>query len=156
LFVYGDADALRNLVEFAQDEHEAFSANQFIPYPEEYRKQDEIAKIARGNGDWSVKDGFNSGGYEWCCANWGTKWGCYNSRKEAHVDKGKRSKLAYSFDSAWSPAIPVIVAASIRFPSLRFKLKYYECGAGFKGTFQVRNGVVMENSEFPYRGVRGG
>jgi hypothetical protein len=50
-----------------------------IPYPEEFKKLDEVAVQyhKEHSEDWrnAPKDGFNSGGYEWCIENWGTKWG---------------------------------------------------------------------------------
>lgn len=74
--------------------------NRIIPYPEMYREMDrraqtyreKFAAIAKDDPDreqklealateygvepgapW-IKDGYNSGGYEWTCNAWGTKW----------------------------------------------------------------------------------
>ncbi|WKZ45849.1 MAG: hypothetical protein QY302_08650 [Anaerolineales bacterium] len=74
--------------------------NRIIPYPQVYRDMDRRAReyqeklraIAKGDphrkqkldslaeeygvepGTPWIKDGYNSGGYEWCCENWMTKW----------------------------------------------------------------------------------
>ena len=48
--------------------------NIFIPYPENWRKLDKAAEKARKKGEYNVRDGYNNGGYQWCIANWGTKW----------------------------------------------------------------------------------
>lgn len=74
--------------------------NKIIPYPEEYRALDQRAHeyeqklnaIATDDperetrlavlgveygvepGTPGLKDGYNSGGYDWCCNNWMTKW----------------------------------------------------------------------------------
>jgi len=143
-------------MEFSKDGDNLLSANRYIPYPEKYKDLDDKAKIARAQGDYSFKDGFNSGGYEWCVANWGTKWGMYNIQLVQDNYSGKRSKAVYRFDSAWSPAIPVIMAMSTKYPDLRFKLKYYERGAAFKGVFEVRGGRVLSESRSDYKGMRGG
>lgn len=156
LFIYGPEDSLKVFMEFAKEGDNTLSANKFIPYPEEYRLMDEAAAIARKNKDWSVKDGFNSGGYEWCIENWGTKWGIYNADLTNQKFAGKRSRLNYIFNSAWSPAIPVIKAMSERYPELLFKLKYYESGAGYKGVYEVQDGNVIKDEESKYRGMRGG
>lgn len=74
--------------------------DRIIPYPKQYKELDQRAHeyqqklFAIGREDperqaklntlaaeygvepgapW-LKDGFNSGGYEWCCNHWGTKW----------------------------------------------------------------------------------
>ena len=117
---------------------------------------DLIASIARKNGDYHLQDGFNSGGYDWCVKNWGTKWGIYSAVLKETKLAGKRSKVAYTFRSAWSPPLPVINAMSIKFPQLKFKLKYYERGVGFKGTFEVQAGQVSAEKQESYRGSRGG
>lgn len=44
----------------------AFAFSALIPYPDEFKELDDIAKAARAKGDHSVKDGYNQGGYEWC------------------------------------------------------------------------------------------
>jgi len=160
LFIYGEENVLREFVEFSKDsihgEPVVLSANKYIPYPQKYIDMDRAAEEARAKGNYDVKDGFNSGGYEWCCNNWGSKWGIYNAIQNGEKFAGKRSRLNYSFNSAWSPVTPVIHAMSIKFPTIRFKLKYYERGMRFKGTFEVEAAEVIQEIEMPYRGNRGG
>lgn len=157
LFVYGPEPLIKEFISFAEDTNTVLSHEKFVPYPKQYKDLDEAAAIARKSNPTSmVKDGFNSGGYEWCLENWGTKWGIYRAELTKSKLKGKRSQVNYTFDSAWSPAIPVIRAMSIRFPELTFKLKYYEMGAAYKGVYEVVNGIVLKDDESTYKGSRGG
>ena len=86
----------------AHDDEDArlLDFDRIIPYPEPYRAldqraheyQEKLRAIAKDDPDrqskletlaaeydaepgapW-IKDGFNSGGYEWCWSHWGTKW----------------------------------------------------------------------------------
>jgi hypothetical protein len=158
LTVTGDVDSLRSFEDFAQDKNNVLSADKFIPYPDEYKKMDEIAEVARNQTppNYSIKDGFNSGGYEWCVKNWGTKWGIYSTELLSSKLEGKKGNLKYNCQSAWSPPKPVIVAMSSKFPTLKFSLKYYERGCAYKGTFVVVNGEVQKDETSDYRGNRGG
>jgi hypothetical protein len=123
-----------------------------IPYPQRFKDQTIIAKEAEKNKTGYVPDGFNSGGYEWCLTNWGTKWGLYDWKfKEFH-----KNELIYTFQSAWSPATPLILAMGKKFPELRFDLAYFECGMGFQGKYVIMNGEVAEESQSKYEGERGG
>ena len=94
---------------------------------------------------------FDRVGYGWCCKNWGTKWGCYRITKI----KMPRS-LHYSFDSAWSPPLPVIKAMGKLFPSLRFHLFYREHGECLQGHFICKGGKIIKNSSSKYYGHMGG
>lgn len=119
----------------------------FIPYPEKYKEMDEAARK-----NPKLKGGYNSGGYDWCVKNRGTKWNFC----ETVLCKETEKKLVYSFDTAWSPPIPVIQKMAERFPELRFKLNYYECGSGFKGTLICEKGKTVKNETLNYKGNRGG
>jgi hypothetical protein len=135
--------------------------NNFIPYPEKFKKQDEIAKQVREKAErgeisheeaWNTKDGYNSGGYEWCISNWGTKWGIY----DCYISYEKIKSMMYTFSTAWSPPLPVIQKMSEMYPDLTFTLKYYECGVGYKGMYKCKGGEVVDEMEGKYRGNRGG
>lgn len=152
-----DRDALR---ERASGDHDALDANKFIPYPEKFRVLDEARREAEMKAErgeitreeaWAVKDGYNSGGYEWCIENWGTKWGFYDVEEKHTSDK-----LFYNFFSAWSPPTPVIRKMSEEFPKLTFSLRYYEGGSGFKGAYVAKGGVVRKDDTSGYSGRRGG
>lgn len=89
--------------------------NTIIPYPQIYRDMDKRAKeyrekfhaIAKDDPErkqklealgaeygvepgtpW-IKDGYNSGGYEWCCDNWSTKWNATQVHLTTRADSSK-------------------------------------------------------------------
>ena len=161
--------ALENVPESDEKrDPEVLDVNNFIPYPEKYREMDRA--VERWYKENSVsgkkygqlkpgvkftdapKDGFNSGGYEWCIQHWGTKWGICRSK----VRNVTQSSLVYRFECAWSPCLPVIVAMSEAFKTLKFMLKYFERGAAYKGVFVVKGGTIIRHKESEYSGNRGG
>ena len=118
-----------------------------LPYPEHFAKMDEEAAVF----NWCskedeatrkaaaeayqakyghTKDGYNSGGYEWCNRVWGTKWGIYDVDFTPHTKRG----ALLSFQSAWSPpSTEVFQALSEKFPNLTFEIEYFEGGAAYCG-----------------------
>jgi hypothetical protein len=164
MVVSGPAKDLAAFEDFAREGENLLSANKFIPYPEKFRLLDEAYKKAAGDHMFpppgtALKDGFNSGGYEWCVANWGTKWGIYNAKKLKKAPpriKMPKGSLAYTFETAWSPATTIILAMSERFPALRFECRYYERGVGFQGHYAIKGEEEIANTENGYNGGRGG
>jgi hypothetical protein len=147
----------RMAIEIKTDEN-IFDFNKIIPYPEGYREQDKIAEEWEKEHpqDWGnldrPKNGYNSGGYGWCCNNWGTKW---NACETVFVKRDR--SLAYFFNTAWSPPEPIIRKLSEIYPKLKFTLKYYEQGCGFSGKLVCKGGDVLEDTcNHAYRGHRGG
>lgn len=164
LIVTGDVATLKEFLAFAQEEDILLSADKFIPYPQNFKDLDEKGKLLREEcertKDWSkymgFKDGFNSGGYQWCRENWGTKWGIYDTVIKSQKLTGKKGRVKFNCNSAWSPATKIVLAMGQKFPTLDFDMKYYECGAQYKGHFIVQNGVVVKDSDEHYTGRRGG
>ena len=161
LRIQGSGKRIQEFLDFAKNNDVMLDADKFIPYPEKYKEQDAKAIIAARDHkaglvafeDYiKVKDGFNSGGYDWCVANWGTKWGIY----DCSVVKTTATSTLLNFSTAWSPCLPVIRKMSEMYPDLTFTLRYYECGCGFKGVYKVRGGEVIEDMSGQYRGNRGG
>jgi hypothetical protein len=143
-----------------------FDFNQLVPYPEHFRDSDRLydewgKKPKEERGEPPPSDGFNHGGHEWCCANWGTKWNaCFASlQEELRIwEEHGTTMLAVelNFATAWSPPLPVIEQASRRFPDLRFELRYFEGRLQFNGRFVCEGGKVTDDEEGPYFGRRGG
>ena len=172
---------LKKFVKFAKSKDNAIDTEKFIPYPKKLRDADiKVQKVRdahrkkqdkanfkdmtkeeqetwiKKNPDksWKMKDGFNNGGYDWCCKNWGTKWGICDASLED--EDYKYGRLNYQFKSAWSPPAPVIVKMSKLFPTLTFDLRYFECGGGYNGWLSCRGGIALENKTGDYFGNRGG
>jgi hypothetical protein len=90
LYVTGSREDIAKFQKFAKSKtnNELLSANNFIPYPEKFAIADQKCDLSRkalsalpralSINIWDIhscgKDGYNAGGYEWCIANWGTKW----------------------------------------------------------------------------------
>jgi hypothetical protein len=56
--------------------------------------------------------------YDWCCNNWGSKWGAYG------VDK--IDDYTFSFLSAWSTPISAMVVLSKYYPDVEIAVKYFD------------------------------
>jgi hypothetical protein len=152
-------------MELAKTETKILDFNSFIPYPDEWREggekydewwekyhslpDEEKASFALFTPE--PKNYYNDMGYDWCYSSWNTKWNSLESR----VDHNNRRTL-YSFNTAWSSPKPVILKMSEMFLDLNFKLKYWECGAAFKGSYECENGRVIREKSSDYHGSRGG
>ena len=155
-------------VEKFKKENVKLDFDKYIPYPKEFTDKDKqasknrVEKQTTINGKLDTTDGYNSGGYEWCIQNWGTKWGAMDFEITNDISswedkaKVKHAEISYTFNTAWSPPIPVIEAMSKKYPKLNFDLRYFERGMGFNGIFRVQDGKVEMNEEGKYYGERGG
>ncbi len=151
--VDGPKNELQKFKNFAKEGNNVLSANKFIPYPEKYRKLDEIADKAEKEHKARPKDGYNSGGYEWRIDNWGTKWGIV----DAEIIDETENSLTYSFMTDWNAPLPLIKKMSEDFPNLKFKLGYYEGGNGFRGSLEIKGGIIIKDEYSEnYHGNRGG
>ena len=103
--------------------------------PDKEQKQKNIED--HGAVDW----------YEWCCTNWGTKWGD-NQTHLVHEDlcvpfipgrvdfddvEDQLKKVMLRFDTAWSPPIEGMDVVATKYPDIMFDLRYWEPGMGFQG-----------------------
>jgi len=130
-----------------------FSADSIIPYPRRFKDMDAAYEKAGGmmKAPIGMKDGFNSGGYEWCVQHWGSKWGAY----DATMKRTTRG-VTYHFTSAWSPLTKLIAHLAHAFPTLRFRLRYFESGMAFQGEAIFEKGALVSDERDDYHGSRGG
>ena len=175
LVVTGKIEDVKAFKEFAKDKsvvkvvgevNEEILTENFIPYPTEVyeeidlrkkiEKKEKLTKDEKNKAMlMKLEDNKPFDWYNWCCNNWGTKWGiCYSKlREETYKQKGK---LVYDCQTAWTPCLQVVVAMGTKFPALDFKYRYWEGGNGFQGTFVIKKGEIITNIQKEYRGGRGG
>lgn len=80
------------------------------------------------------------GWYDWCCGNWGTKWGCY----ELEIDDN-----FISFTSAWSPIGDNIISMFAKdFPSFTYSWEE-EQGYGSEMDFEDGECVMQWDYDCP-------
>ena len=107
-----------------------FDFNKIIPMPESLRitspaQNEEEKNIYKknvskyGHGDW----------YSWSINKWGTKWNACDT----YINNTRDDYFDFSFNTAWSPPIPLLKALSEKYPLLRFDTEYEEEGMGFAG-----------------------
>jgi hypothetical protein len=118
---------------------QAFADSKFCnavsPIPEELNNPDTGSFGGDGAEDkdqrraeLTAKYGY-SGWYDWCVANWGTKWDIGDDSNLELDEDGLG--FSGSFDSAWSPPIGVMEALTEQ--GFEVTLYYYEPGIGFCG-----------------------
>jgi hypothetical protein len=101
-------------------------------------------------------EGYNSGGYEWACNNWGTKWA------ESSIDMtgnrfGNTGQIIYQFDSPWNPPEIGYQKISEMFPYLTFIHYWDEPGLCFCGISVTIGGeqIMIEEIDENYPGFDG-
>lgn len=81
--------------------------------------------------------------YEWAVKNWGTKW---NSSCTEVAEDGK----SITFETAWEPALPVIVELSKQHPNIKMAFLYSDEEIGSRvGYALLTNGHVDFEGNFP-------
>ena len=122
------------------DSEQPFDFKRIIPIPKELEEttapnrvneQEMIAKY--GYSDW----------YNFCCAKWGTKWNASN----VDLQLTSTTSVSISFDTAWSPPIPVIEAIAEKYPFADITLSFYEEGMGFAGEVFFSKGEKVYEEE---------
>ena len=110
-------------------------------------KSDElIAKY--GSNNW----------YDWAIANWGTKWGAYDTTEwEVTKLSDNVAEARISYHTAWSPASEFFIAASEKFSNLLFSTEYADEGGGFVCETFYENGTISHDANYDWEsddGVR--
>ena len=119
----------------------------FRDKPKKLTKKEEKELLVLSLADDPEKDGYNQGGYDWCIANWSTKWNSCedgSTPKVIRVPEDKKAtgfEMNYYFDTAWSPPTRVILKLSENYPKLVIITKWREEG-GQAGEFICINGKL--------------
>jgi len=85
--------------------------------------------------------------YDWCCDNWGTKWGDYDT----YFGGQGRNGATFTFNTAWSPGSEGLRNISALWPELAFVNAYEEGGCDFIGCDAFYRGktVYSGSGNFP-------
>jgi hypothetical protein len=81
--------------------------------------------------------------YNWNNNNWGTKWDACSPT----LVEDSNNKVVYRFDTAWSPADPVVMKASEDYPDLTIRLDYEE-EQGWGGYYVLKAGKVLQQESW--------
>lgn len=80
--------------------------------------------------------------YEWCIANWNTKWDAEGFSISRHGDS-----ICMTFDTAWAPSLGVTAALADKFPSLEISHSYEEPNMAFTGCAKFSGGSKYFDEE---------
>lgn len=153
-----------------------FSFDKIIPYPKVYKQLDKLSYMRskardreakkKGYGDFwkcpssikaeierkfpEVKDGFNQGGYDWCSANWGTKWNsCHEEVGKIYKEDGEW-KWNIIFDTAWCYPMPVLKRIAKLYPQIRMEVFAEEESRDYNLHMIFENGELIHNEDLPF------
>lgn len=109
---------------------------EFIPCPQDLRDTvsgflgdgAEQAELERKSAENREKYGY-SNWYDWCVANWGTKWDLC----DVEVDSDDALNITLTFDTAWAP--PTDAYPKLEDLGFVIEAYYYEPGMQFAGIY---------------------
>jgi len=140
--------------EFHTDRREWRILASIVPCPEElvntqaifYTDKKEQAKQKKIETAMKKKYG-SANWYDWCNANWGTKWGDYDTELGFHDARG----AVFHFNTAWSPANEGFRKVSKLFPELLLVNVYEEGGMSFVGgdAFAAGEELLTVDGDYP-------
>ncbi|MCO6042689.1 hypothetical protein NG895_02105 [Aeoliella sp. ICT_H6.2] len=113
------------------------TAQQFRQYVE--RERPEAIELGKQYLDNQRQYGHTTW-YSWRLEHWGTKWNAYN----VSVQEESPLEAIIRFETAWSPAIPVVARLSELYPNVRFTLDYVDECLNFAGTAWIVAGQVVD------------
>ena len=91
--------------------------------------------------------------YDWCVANWGTKWNAGGDNDAMQVDYDEdvnnQGIALFQFDTAWAPPLGVLEKLMETHPELSIECRYHEPGVGFFGVWTDGSDRCYETEQFP-------
>lgn len=90
-----------------------------------------------------AKYGFDNW-YDWSLANYGTKWGIYDT---GDWEVGQKQASLF-YNTAWSPADKFFINMSVKYPKLRFITEFADEGGGFVGYESYQNGEIIDTESY--------
>ncbi len=91
-------------------------------------------------------DGHNNW-YDWCVANWGTKWDVDTEGLELTVD-GDRARITGWFNSAWAPPLECMQRVIEANEDVDIKVTYMEGGMDFAGEWHNGSDESISLSDY--------
>lgn len=92
-----------------------------------------------------TRDDFLTDWHSWATNNWGTKWDINDVQTDEAEDFGDGLWVKwYDFQTAWNPALEVVIEMAKQFPEIEFELNYYELGDDINGEETFFNGERFE------------
>lgn len=82
--------------------------------------------------------------YDWALANWETKWDAYS--QDLAYEEGSDTAV-YTFDTAWSCPLPVLLELAELFPELTISHSYFDEGHNFWGEAEYADGELAWSIE---------
>ena len=146
VMISGDNDKLVEIEKLLASKNCVFDFDKVIPMPPH---SDTFYRDGNLGPAESKKYGSNNW-YDWSVNNWGTKW---NSCESVITYKDEEN-LHYSFQTAWSPAIPVIKKLAEMFDvEIRFVYINEDYGNDC-GRLIINNGKVIEDTYYETGGEK--
>jgi len=99
--------------------------------------------IAYNKSKYGAKDW-----YDWCNANWGTKWDASDAIIITDQEIDGEHHLTYQFQTAWAPPFPVHDKLAEMFPNINIFTNYDESGCDFSGWRCYQIGELIREREY--------
>jgi len=153
LTVTGGETELKQFISATHLGENEYDFNKLVPL--DPRASKKIVNIIKETGVEQVfsafadadTDGFD--GYNHACQMWGSKWGAYDIQPSGAwhqvLVNGDYRDVAFTYNSAWSPAGELMRRISAQFPTLSFGTWYTEEGMGFCGWELYKDGELIGN-----------
>lgn len=131
VIVQGDAEAKNEFLRFLQANDNHLDFNALIPMPPILEGTTSPSTGTTQNIEAERETGY-SNWYDWCIANWGTKWPAAEFvLREPHniledwltsIDPcvSEQENIEFTFDTAWDTPTPIFNALGLKFPDLWF------------------------------------
>ncbi|WP_440994150.1 hypothetical protein [Cysteiniphilum litorale] len=84
---------------------------------------------------------------EWTRENWGTKWNVHLA--DLDINRASDNDVSIGFDTAWTPPVAFIKTLINAYPTINFKLYYFEDGMGIAGIYFYQDNIVHDISIEP-------
>lgn len=143
VMIKGDPGDILKVKELLKDDKSVYSFQKIMPCPPALlngsapNRNEQNAAFNRskyGAADW----------YDWCVEHWGTKWGA----SDAVMTIDNPDQLGYTFQTAWTPPIPVHDHLAKMFPNTNIFINYDESGCDFSGWGYYQNGELSKKHEY--------